>query len=59
MAGEPHGIPAGIPIRGNEIPLVAGVPIPYIHKPFGQIEAKSVGATLSAHRQKPHNGYLS
>jgi hypothetical protein len=33
-----------MPIRGNsEIPLVAGVRIPYIHTPFGQIEAKSVG----------------
>jgi hypothetical protein len=42
--GQPHGVPAGMPIHGNSlIPLVAGVPINYIHTPFGQIEAKSIG----------------
>jgi hypothetical protein len=42
--GMPHGMGAGMPIHGNSvIPLVAGAPINYIHTPFGQIEAKSIG----------------
>jgi hypothetical protein len=41
--GQPDGIPAGMPFHGpSVIPLVAGVPIRYIHTPFGQIEAKSI-----------------
>jgi hypothetical protein len=40
--GQPPGIPAGTPSHGNSnLPLVAGVQIPYINTPFGQIEAKS------------------
>ena len=42
--GQPPGIPATMPYHGNSsLPLVAGVPIPYIHTPFGSIEAKSLG----------------